>query len=78
MKSLKILVEKVKESGVEQAEVVCVKLFEAVEKTVTAIMVDSETTAMEKGAATILMTVIPALKPQFEKLVDFDRDGQVG
>ena len=78
MKSLKIFVAKVKESGIEQAEVVCMKVFESIEKTATEVLVDVETTAIEKGAATVLMSVLPALKPQFQKLVDFDRDGQVG
>ena len=78
MKSLKLLVEEVKASGIEQAEVVCVKLFESIEKTVSKVIVDAETSAVEKGAATVLMTILPALKPQFQKLVDFDRDGQIG
>lgn len=78
MKSLKIVLESLKTKGIEHAEIVCVKAFEAVQESLPKILVDTETSAMEKGAATLLTTILPPLKASFEKLVDFDKDGQVG
>lgn len=78
MKSLKIVLAKLKEAGVSQAEKAVVEAFGAVEKAVPEILVDAETSALEKGAAGILAPVLASLKPQIEKLADFDKDGQVG
>lgn len=78
MKSLKIIVQNAKEAGVEQAEKAIVAVYGALEKSVPQILVDPETSAIEKTAAGILAPVLTSLKPQVEKLVDFDHDGQVG
>ena len=78
MKSIKIVLSNLKKAGVEQAEVICVKAFEAIENSLPEIAVDPETSPVEKGAASILATVVPVLKPHIEKLVDFDKDGKVG
>lgn len=78
MKSLKIVVKKLKEAGVEQAEKAIVAAFGAVEKAVPEIIVDAETSALEKTAAGILAPVLSSLKPQIEKLADLDKDGQIG
>ena len=78
MKSLKIVAAKLKEAGVNQAEKAIVEVYGAIEKAVPAILVDPETSAIEKTAAGILAPVLASLKPQVEKLADLDKDGQVG
>lgn len=78
MKSLKIVLANAKKAGIEQAEKTIVGVYGALEKSVPEILVDPETTAIEKTAAGILAPVLASLKSQVEKLVDFDKDGQVG
>ena len=78
MKSLKIIVEKLKEKGIDQAEVTVVKLYEALQESLPVIVADSETSPVEKTVAGVVVPVLAGLKESVEKLADFDKDGQVG
>jgi hypothetical protein len=78
MKSVKIVVKKLEEKGVANAEKVVMDVFAAIQESVPAIAVDAETTAVEKGAMMVLGPVLSSLKPAIEKLADFNHDGKIG
>lgn len=78
MKSVKIIVEKLKAKGVADAEKVVMDVFSAIEESVPAIAVDPATSAVEKGAVVVLGPVLMGLKPSVEKLADFNHDGKIG
>lgn len=76
--AFKIIVKKLEEKGIEGGELVAAKVFEALEEAMPAIVVDAETSSIEKTLAGVLAPVIGGLKPAFQKATDFDKDGQVG
>lgn len=78
MKSVKIILKKLEEAGVKDAEKVIVDAFKALQDAAPEILADPETSAIEKGAAGVLAPVLAGLKPSIEKLADLNKDGQIG
>lgn len=78
MKSVSIIVKKLEEAGVKDAEKVVVDVFGALGASLPEIALDAETSAVEKGFAAVAGPVLMALKPTIEKLADFNKDGKIG
>lgn len=78
-KALSIIVTDMNEAGIENAEVLLSKMFKTLkDKSLPKIAVDPETNAVEKSAAGMGVMVLGGLEPAFNKLIDFDGDGEVG
>lgn len=78
MKSLKIIAKKLEEKGIADAEKVIVDVYKAIQESCPQIVVDSETTAMEKSFAGIALPVLASLNSAVEKLADLNKDGKIG
>jgi hypothetical protein len=78
MKSLKIILKKLEEKGVQDAEKVILDVFGAVQESCPEIVADGETSGGEKAAAGVLIPVLAGLKPAVEKLADLNHDGKIG
>jgi hypothetical protein len=78
MKSLKIIVKKLEEKGIKDAEKIVMDVFACIEESLPAIAVDPETSSIEKGSVLVLGPVLATLKPAIEKLADFNHDGKIG
>lgn len=78
MKSLSIIAKKLEEAGVKDAEKVIVDVFKAVQEACPAIVVDAETSPVEKSFAGIAVPVLAGLLPSVEKLADLNHDGKIG
>ena len=77
-KAGQILIDEVKATGIEGAEVLIVKLHGAAEKALAKIQADEETSSSEKYIAGFLIPIVSGLKGAVEKLADLNKDGHVG
>lgn len=78
MKSLSIVVKKLEDKGIKDAEKIVVDVFQGLQEACAATVADPETSAVEKTVAGIAIPVLGGLAPAIEKLADFNRDGHVG
>lgn len=78
MKSAEILLKKLKEAGVKDAEKVIVNVYAAFETTLPEVVGAVDATPVEKSIAAVAIPVFAALKPAVEKIADLDKDGHVG
>lgn len=78
MKSSEILLKKLKEAGVKDAEKVIVDVYAAFQSTLIEVVASVEATPVEKSIAAVAIPVFSALKPAVDKIADLDKDGHVG
>lgn len=78
MKTLDLLVAKLKQKGIEQAEIIIVKAYEAVQETLPEVIASEDASQVEKTVAGVLIPVVAGFKGAVEKLADLNKDGKVG
>lgn len=74
----KLFAEKTKAKGIEGGEILAAKILEALEETIAEVSTHADASVTEKTIAVVLAPVYGGFKPQLMKLIDFDKDGQVG
>jgi hypothetical protein len=78
MKSSEILLKKLKEAGVKDAEKVIVDVYSAFEAALPEVVASAEASSVEKSIAAVAIPVFAALKPAVEKIADLNADGKIG
>lgn len=78
MKTVDILLGKLKAKGIEQAEILIVKVYEAAQETLPEVVASEEATQVERTLAGILIPVVAGFKAAVEKIADLNHDGKVG
>lgn len=78
MKSAEILLEKLKDAGVKDAEKIIVDLYGAIQAALPEIVAHPESEAAERAVAGVAIPVFAALKPAVENVADLNKDGKIG
>ena len=74
----KLLVEKLKAKGIDNAEKIAFDVFASLQESAAEAMIHPEAEQVEKTICGLAMPVLAGVQPAFEKLIDFDKDGKVG
>lgn len=77
MKASEILLEEAKKAGIESGEKVLAEVLELLEAVAPRLALEAEE-SWAKTAGAGLGLILPAIKPSLEKLIDINKDGQVG
>ena len=77
MKTSEILARIGKENGIEELEVVIMRVHKCLEEAGPALLAEG-TDAAAKPVGMVLSVIAPAMKPLVEKLADLNKDGKIG
>lgn len=74
----KLLIAKLKEKGIDNAEKVAKDIFVAIKESAAETAVHPEAEKVEMTIALVAAPIIAGLESAVDKAIDFDKDGKVG